>query len=713
MKKDKKDTLSVMEAMEELTRFAELDEKKNVGLLLGKNLEEFEELSDPAHREENQEKVKETFRVLHTYLKQVYEKEEPELEDITTRQGIQAIMSMANEAAQKIDRCTALFKGRHGEEGIQDLKEFKDLQEFYLKKIMKKFHAALAKEEAWEEMWGGSEVDLLDIQRRGLKDLETVKRDKEYELFFIRKEDGNPFFSRNLLRHIKLVGKFDESVLELSGEDPFVRIKAIEDRISFEEAHEILVEIRPTFDHFVKEAVLAKEVPFIAATTKAVMALMLAANPSNLMQNTMGKSSLSYFHDFQLYLREAVETEDYKRTIEKHGEDLPIVIGHAMEIIHALALLFFTRDAHAEESSVFIQALFSRACHAYPLVSQGKNPLWLWSALIDEDEHLRHFLNTLPNGPLLKTIDVMREGEREMGFDPLYQGNLPYQLYSFINEKKECRTLRIPSPTRQVHIHLAKAAPEFCAFLRELSSGLQKRKLLIVNLQDRTSWQEHASCVVLEEIQKNAEFAECCFVVSLPRDTEFFLQSGIYATLEGAEVFKGQIIEQIESGEACGFSFPSSLKMDLISAFAKRAVATIHEVVFGGKEHLTRKNRLDFLELFYHLFVLKLVEIFSPDYFSFVCKDAIDTSAIMAASFYSFLKILGSEPKWQERDKVILYRFLYQASFLLRERAVDAARLHRFVSALSVLQGEIESQKAKLQNSFGALYNEPLPRLAS
>jgi hypothetical protein len=491
-----------------------------------------------------------------------------------------------------------------------------------------------------------------------------------------------------------------------------VRLKAIEDRSVYEAAREILEDIKPFFDPFVKEAVLAKEVPLIAATTKAIMALMLAANPANLMQNTMGKSSLSYFHDFQLYLREAVVSEDYIRSEERHGEEIPVVMGRALHIIHSLARYFFTRDAYAEESSVFIQTLFSRDCHTYPLTMKGKNPLWIWIALIDEDEHLRHFLNQYPNGPLLKTLDVMREADREMGFDPIYQENLPYHLFSCTRGEKECRVLRIPSPTSQVHIHLAKMAPEFTAFLRDLAFGVQKRKILLVNLQDRTSWQEHARCVALEEVQKNAEFADSCFVVGLPRDTDFFAQSGIYIDLDSADVFTGQIIEQMESGEACGFSFPSSLKMGVILDFAKRAVSMIHEQVFGGKAHLTRKNRLDFLELFYHLLTAKLVEIVDPDYLSFICKDAIDTSAIVAAAFYSFLKILSNEPVWKERDKVTLYRFLYQASLMLRERPVDAARLHRFVSALSVLQGEMGSHNAKLEKSCTSLYEGPFPHLS-
>ncbi len=696
----KRGKLSVTEAMEELSRFAELDEKKVLS-----NVAQ-EELSDPEYRESNQEKVKETFRVLHNYLQRVYEKGEGELEDAETRQGIQSIMLMANEAAQKIDKCTALFKGTHGEGGVQELKEFQDLQEFYLNKIMKKFHATLAKEEAWEAEWGEAEVDLLDIQRRGLKDLETVKRDKEYELFFIRKEDGKPFFSRNLLRHIKLVGKFDETIGELTGEDPFLRIKAIEDRTVHEAAREILQASHDFLDSFVKDAVQERDSPLVLSTMKAIMALMLAANPRNLLQQTMGKSSLSYFHDFQLFLREAVVKEDYTAALDKPFEQLGAAEKQAIQILHRLAHAFFTRQPYATEAGIFVETIFSKACHKFPLTEDGKNPLWMWNALVDEDEHLRQYLTLFPNGPLLKTLDVVREGEEHGGFDPMHHENFPHGLFSFTTDSYECTLLRIPSPTLQSHIDQAKIVPEFKAFLRGLGNFFPKKKLLLVNLQDRTSWHEHARCMVLEELQKSAEFSEILYVVTLPKDTEFYLQTGIYEKLDDAAVFKSQLLEQLDSGEGCGFFFPPNLKIKEITDFSKQAVEVIHNSIFGGKGILTRKNRLDFLELFYHFLTFKLIEMTSSDLCSFICKDAIDTSAVMASGFYAFIKMLSKQPHWRPQDKQFVHRLLYQGALMMRERAVDDTRLHRFVGAFSDFQAEIDAQKSKTQTACSALYKK-------
>ena len=60
-----------------------------------------------------------------------------------------------------------------------------------------------------------------------------------------------------------------------------------------------------------------KEISYVAAINKAVMALMLSANTRNLMQNTMGKSSVSYFADFHRYLRDGLSSQEYRKFLSQ------------------------------------------------------------------------------------------------------------------------------------------------------------------------------------------------------------------------------------------------------------------------------------------------------------------------------------------------------------------------------------------------------------
>ncbi|MBS3904221.1 MAG: hypothetical protein KGZ39_02720 [Simkania sp.] len=693
MKKPKEE-LSVIEAVDELSKIAEIDHS-----LTGSELE---------NREIKQEKVKQTFRVLHNYLKHVYEQDKEHLEDPQTRHGVQAIMVMASEAAKKIDRFTVLFKGAHGEGGVQQLQEFQDLQDFYLTKIMKKFEATLASEEAWQAEWGGQEVDLLDIQRRGLKDLETVRRDKEYELFFIRKEDGRPFFNRNLMRHIKLVGELDESISDPSGEDPFLKIKAIEDVQLHAGAKQFLEETKSLTEAFFKEAFKHKDSAFIAELSKALMALYLAANPRNLMQNTTGKSAVLYFSDFHLYLRRALQVQEYQEALENRTGQIEPFITMALQLAHRLSAQFFLRKLRRDEATGFLLKIFEKATHRQPLPQEGKNPLWLWNHLLEEDETLHNFLKHYPNGPLMKTLDVVREIDSQIGFDSIANGNFPYVLFRVEGGVISTEFLHLPAPLVQTRIDQVQVLKEFQAFLRGLAQKGKKEKLLLINLQNRTSWQEHARANALEELQKNAEFTEQLVVITFPMDTDFYNQSENYETLDEAKIFIGQLVEQLTSGEGCGYFFPAPLIGKELEKFSKKCCSTIHHWFFGDKKQLTRKNRLDFIELFYLFLTLYFIEKIRPDFTSYTCKDAIDTGAVMSAAMFSLLKVLGRNPEWKDHEKHQLLYLLYGSSLMLRERAVDKSRLLRFVSALSLVQAELEAKGEVLRKELDQLFDEPI-----
>ena len=686
--------LSVMEAVDELSKIAEIDHS-----LSGAELQE---------KEIKQEKVKQTFRVLHRYLEHLYQQDKGHFEDPETRQSVKAIMGMASEAAKKLDRFTVLFKGRQGEGGVQELKEFQDFHQFYLTKIMKKFEATLASEEAWEAEWGGQEIDFLDIQRRGLKDLETVRRDREYELFYIRKEDGRPFFNRNLMRHIRLVGEFDESIADTTGEDPFIRIKQIEDGQVWNSAKLFLSLSKSLIDAFFKEAFKFKEDPFIMGLTKASMALMLAANPRNLMQNTLGKPSVSYFSNFHRFLREALESEQYQRALETPIEQMEPLVTTALYLAHKFALLLFTRKPPHEGVDQFIEKMFERATHQKPLSVEGKTPLWLWNSLLEEDEKLRSLLKHFPNGPLMKTLDVIREGEEREGFDPIGQENLPYELFMISGGTLNTKVLRLPAPIIQLRVDKVDIVREFQACLRGMAPQGKKERFLLINLQNRTAWQEHARASALEDLQKKAEFVEHLFVVSLPMDTDFYYQSETYESLDDAKNFKSQIVEQLASGEECGFYFPPSINLEELKTFAENCSQKIHHLFFSKKEVLTRRNRLDFIELFYLFLILFLLEKTSSDYVSLTCKDAIDTGAVMSSALFSLLTMMGESQQWNEKAKKMLLYILYAPALMLRERAVDKARLHRSVSALSLLQAEAEAQGPKFRKELNQLFSQPL-----
>jgi hypothetical protein len=328
----------------------------------------------------------------------------------------------------------------------------------------------------------------------------------------------------------------------------------------------------------------------------------------------------------------------------------------------------------------------------------------MWNRLLDQDESIRYLLKRYPSGPLLKTLDFFRDGQETQGFDPLVQENLPAQLFTFGFDETHVTCLRLPAPLSQMFINQATVTEEFRGFLRSLTGGIKEQKHLFINLQDRTSWHEHARCVAIEELQKNAEFSHNIVVVTLPKNTEFYLQSASYQYLNDAKAFLAQFKEQIASREACGFYFPSSLNAAELESFIDKTLGMIHKIFFSSKDILSRKNRLDFIEIFYQFFILKCVEMIKPDSMSLTCKDSVDIGASAGAAFFSFLKILSSAQPWTSEDQDQLLYLLYAPSLLVRERAIDIQCFNRMVSALAVMHGELGGDRKAVLEAFTPYY---------
>ncbi len=700
--------ITIMEAVDNLSSMAEMDiaEVGEMEAEEGARLHGTQWV-DPRDRNQTLDTIKGTFRAVHEYLEHIYKKDKQQLKDVEMQKGIQSIMQLADEAAEKMDQCSSLFKRTYEETSVTHLKEYQDLKEFYLKKITKRFEKVLETEEAWQQEWEQIEQNVLDIERVGLKDLETVKRDRQYELFSILDEDGNPFFNRNLLRHIKLVSNFDEVIQDLEGDDPLLRIKLIQDKQAHDIALEMKEKITPTLKSFYQNALKHKEIEIVMVMNKVIMALLLTANHRNLLQNAVGKSCIKYFEDFQYYLREFLSSGEYQRLIAFSQEKNDPLMQDIISLIHELCYLFFNRMATPQEMIGFIYQLIEKKGAPKKAKRSTKNSLSFWNMILDDHEMIRSLLLKYPNGPLFKTLDVFKNREMQEGFDPIGQGNMPCDLYELKHPSYKTHCLRIPCPTRQEKINQATVIPEFAGLLRYYSSHKKVLRHLLINLQDRTSWQEHARCQVLEGLQKNAEFTKSLIVITLPKSTDFYLQTDDYLKGNDVKAFMKQLKDQVESGESCGFYFPPAIAKNEIKSFLTKVIPFIHKTFFSEKNVLSRRNRLDFIEIFYLFLTLKLLDILRPDSFSFTCKDALDIGGSMSGGFYAFIKLLGNNFSWEEKEKDFLLWMFFGPPLLIRERAIDLQRLHRIISALSVLSAELEMDRKGVTTGLENLYDFP------
>lgn len=673
----KERAFSVLEAVDNLSLFAELRtsmKKAHPETDLFQEEQPIEHISkrswqDPDMLSLNIQKARQTFSILYAYLKDLYENEEKRLRDADLQKGVQAMVVLAMEAASNLE---LYFEQIDVAEAVTDWEEYQELIQFYQNVIAPKLSKQFELVEQWQEEWGiGTESD--GLKPGGIEDIEMVRRDRDYELFLIRREDGRPFFNRSLLRHIYLIKQFDELLVMTPDEDPLSKLHFVQDAQMQSLAKGILHAAHTAVDDFYKRGVEHKGLSLVFSANKMIMALMLAANVRNSLQTTSGKTCLNYFQDFQHFFRALLLSKEYQQLLVTAPPASERLAHSILQLTQTVAAALFTQKRGSEEISSLLKTVRQKGEEGFDVEREAKSPVALWNTLLDEDEAMRYALKRSHFGPLNKAIIHFRT-RSERAFDPLLQGNLPHVLFMATIERVSIPFLHLPCPTVQATIKRAEVSPEFHLFLRTLQE--KDKRHLIINLQDRTSWQEQARCTALEELSQTTD---ALTVVTLATGTDFYLQSGAFAQREDAEDFIEAFVEQIEKRH--GFFFPKEIPLH-------KTLRAIHVHFFSGKRGLSHKNRLDFIEIAYLLLSLRCIEHLRPHSVSFTSKDSIDSGAAKSAEMYAFLAIAQKQGAWSDADKDFFRILLYASALQCRERVIDAQTLRRAFSALCVLNAE-------------------------
>ena len=716
-------TISLVEAVEMLSNIADLDFDRELGIsqrhdVVVRNKKITYRTVHWLHHQDadaSVKLVKETFRIILNYLRNFYRKEFGYITNQQAIEGIKTIMVLVGEAARKLDKYTSLFHKVHST-SVTETKEYKKLQEFYLSRIARKIDEGLLGK--WILALSSKIRERRVPKLEGRKssqtkhvfiDLESAKRDTEYELFFMRKEDGTRFFSPRLIRNIKLVSDFGDYFGEFKGDDPIRGLEIWHDRFMHACAKNILKIGRPQIDQFYREALPFKDREFVQALNKTIIALMLGSNPHNLMHNSPIKSCLDYFKDFQYFLREALLSDDYHKLITYPPKKSSKFAHSLLDLTHTLCAIFCSQLEGYHDQLSMLQGLLKEAyqTHAPEVKREG---LSISKRLSEDYAAMSKLLRMHPSGSMNIILDAL-EGGNYQSFDPLVQGNIPQQLYSLQVKDRHCSVIRLPSPTNQEFIHKVSVTNEFKGFLRSCVKDHTVSKFLLINLQDRTSWKEHFRCTAIEDLANNEAFSRQLDVVNLAKDTEFFHQLAPYHQDNHAEVFIKHFKEHL-TDEKCGFVFSEPVQKELFSHFIDGVIEGIHRVFFSGRNTLLREHRMDFIELFYLFLQLKLIEIVKPNLLSFSCKDGIDIGGSSAIQLYIFLKILNQQIL-SEGDHDKIDWMIYGPSIMIRERVMLPERFNRMLSAIKNIETTRDQLGFKdfaktIQHTFGKYYRTPI-----
>lgn len=721
--------ISIIEAVETLSSIADLEFDHEIGIaqkhevVIGNEKIVYKTVHW-LHKEETPSTVnlvRETFRVILHYLKQFYKKEYIHMTDPQELDRIKTIMVLVGEAAKKLDKYTHFF---HQTQSVMEFREYKQLQEFYRTKIARKIEEGvmgkwlmgLSLEKKTPEKIILKGVPLLTGKAIDTKhvfvDFETVKRDTEYELFFIRKEDGSRFFSSRILRNIKLVCDFGGYFGERKELDPLEHVKEWNDRILHTCAREVLKVIGQRLGHFFRDLKNVKDHELVQVLNKALMALMLSSHAQNLMRHNPVKSCAEYFDDFQGFLRQALQTNIYQRWMTNPPKEGNQLAFDLIDLVQALCRAVY---GHLQGSADMIPVILTLMQNAELAVSRGKTEQKISTKKISKRlssdyAAMTKLLKHHPNGPLYKVLDILEEDAFHI-FDTLLQHNIPNQLYDLFTEERRYQLLRIGAPVCQEYIDKAAVNEEFKAFILNYAQGAMPRKHLLINLQDRTSWRQHGRCHALEQFQYQPGLEHALCVVTLAVDTDFFHQVNPYHQVNHADTFM-ELFKEHLLDENSGYYFPKAINREELTHFIDSAFPAIHRIFFSSKNVLARENRIEFIEIFYLFLQLKLIEWIQPDSISLTCKDGIDTGEAYSAELFAFLKLINNE-EWSENDWLYFNVMIYSPSLLIRERVMLPDRFNRMLGGLKVTEnaryefGEENFSKI-IQEGFVLLYKTPI-----
>jgi hypothetical protein len=725
--------LSIVEAIETLSNIADLEFDREIGIVQKHEL--------IIHRERIAYKtvywlhkrdapatitlVREIFRIILHYLQQFYKGEYGSITDQKAVEGIKAIMVLVSEAAKNLDNYgNFLHPQKENKSSVTEFKEYKLLQEFYSSKFSRKkdegglskwiMSLSLKGKDAKEFSFNLASNELLPTNLKDTKrvfvDLATVKKDTEYELFFIRKQDGSRFFSPRLLRNIKIVCDFESYFGIHKRIDPLEQLNDWYDRIIHSCARQIMKGIGGPLDLFLKELRKIKNNELIDALNKTVMALMFSAQGRNLSHHQPIKNCTEYFEDFLQFLREAMETKTYQRWIT-HPPSVQNHTAHdLLELVHMICRQIYTNLLGWDMMQPVVEELIKEGRQIVSKDSVHESSNDISSRLATDYVALARMCKFHPNGPLQKVLKTLENGGLNE-FDPLQQHNIPQQLFDLYTKEQRISLIRMPAPVYQRAIQRAAIIHEFKGFLRSYRSFSLQKKHLVINLQNRTSWLEYARCAALEELQFQSDVMNELCVVTLALDTDFYSQLAPYHQMNQANTFIEQFKEHIKS-EHSGFYFPPTITRSELEKFTHEISRVIHKVFFADQVEMSREQRLDYIEIFYLFLFVKVIDWANPQTFSLMCKDGIDIGATKSTELLVFLKLINGV-EWTERDWEFVDLMLHVPALMLRERVVLVEWYNRMVSTLRRIE-KVRSRMGLdkfvklIHQEFGGFYQSPI-----
>lgn len=572
------------------------------------------------------------------------------------------LMQSVDEVATRLDRISQLFASAQAGLATQ-LEEYQQLQEFYSLLKKKPVTASI------ESPPHTQPVEAPDIEK--MSEVQRIWADLDYELCFMKRDDGTSYLSDSLREHTELAADFSIDLESVTGDDPFVWSLNWKDQMLHKRARSILKGVWQEAHAFYQARSEERSGDLSRALSCALIALMMASKPSNLLMESSKKPVYRYFEDFQFFLRQALATRDYQILLTQSSSVAELALAHA------LCVCLFSDPWIGGEAVTVARRLIEDE-----QLPMDRAPMTLCEELRSRYESLTLALSRYPNGPLFKMLDLIRE-EKLPPFDVLIGGNLPGELQKIQFDHHTTSLLRMPAPVKQSVLTRPVICDEFLNFIHSTDQSKACGGHLVINLQSRHDWRERSRTFAFERLQEHVELRHCLTVVTFDYHSSFYWQAQEIEQMS-TELF----VSNFESAlcDASGdYYFPDFVRQALVPNFSSGAMHAIRQLFFAGTPELNVVDRQIFIDLFHVLLTIKLLDLYRPGDMCYVCKDGVDQSMAAHALLMAIFWLLRQESIGSDR-RSMLEGWLEGPALLIRERAMQPHVYERVVRALETVE---------------------------
>ncbi len=296
--------------------------------------------------------------------------------------------------------------------------------------------------------------------------------------------------------------------------------------------------------------------------------------------------------------------------------------------------------------------------------------------------HLRDIYSSFHKNP--KYVGYDTHGEYLM--DTLMEGNVPLVVVRLEKGQKSVPLMRTGTMVRDLDLEQVRIAEEYLLYLEALNR--RGKKHLYVTLmrygfpdeeKERIEILRSQTIVALESSQKAAR------IISLDKNSDFYLQKGKFKNLNIVEEFKSQfLVHLLAKGPEAKYYWSKHLDPIKWKSTLGSIVEEVHQKNFASAPQLTPAERTAFIEISYMKIIHAAIQQLDVDAVNVACRFGIDRGASLIGLIHFDHLLQDSSASGENLNALIA--FVFGPGLFFHDRPIHDARIEQLQLAAWRLQ---------------------------